>query len=52
MANKYAGKWDKDLAENKWNACKATMVVAGKNKNENVQRGAPAPLLKKVTTIN
>ena len=43
-------KWDMDFAEKEWAAGKATMSVAGKNKN--VQRGAPAPLLKKVTTIN
>ena len=45
-------KWDMSFAEKEWDAGKLTMAVAGKNKSENVQRGAPAPLLKKVTTIN
>ena len=36
-------EWDMDFAEKKWDAGKATMAVIGKNKAENMQRGAPAP---------
>jgi len=35
-----------------WDAGKANMVVAGKNKAENMQRGHLPPPVKKDTTIN
>jgi malic enzyme len=44
-------EWDMDFAEKEWDAGKATMAVIGKNKAENIHRGAPAPLWKKILLL-
>ncbi len=36
-------EWDMDFAEKEWDAGKATMAVAGKNKAENMQGGTCPP---------
>ena len=45
-------KWDMDFAEKEWDAGKATMAVAGKNKAENMQRGGTCPTYEKLIKIS